>query len=131
MRHLEVIEADEQRQRQMVQTGVDGMRERGYAMAGIEALPLLDALHELEQWQNFHSRKEHVRLNAIQLIQPFDGPLAAEYEMRCAQLVDVHDQEAGLNSQMNSTRLQEPWRSEGGVFRANSPLAGARHCVST
>ena len=94
VRHLEVIEADAQRQRQMVLTGVDGMRERGYAMAGIEALPLLDALHELEQWQNFHSRKEHVRLNAIQLIQPFDGPLAAEYEMRCAQLVDVHDQEA-------------------------------------
>ena len=94
VRHLEVIEADEQRQRQMVQTGVDGMRERGYAMEGIETLPLLDALHELEQWQNFHSRKEHVRLNAIQLIQPFDGPLAAEYEMRCSQLVDVHDQEA-------------------------------------
>ena len=43
VRHLEVIEADEQRQRQMVQTGVDGMRERGYAMEGIETLPLLDA----------------------------------------------------------------------------------------
>ena len=130
VRHLEVIEADERRQRQMVETGVNGMRERGYALEAVEELPLLEALHELEQWQRFHSKKEHVRLNAIQLIQPFDGALAAEYELRCSQLLDVQDEGAltELSTELHdvartleerrrvfSERIRD-WRIQGIVF---------------
>ena len=48
-------------------------------------------------------QKEHVRLNAIQLIQPFDGALAAEYELRCSQLLDVQMRVPSPNFQPNST----------------------------
>ena len=51
---FEVIEADE-RQRQMVETGVNGMRERGYALKPSKSCPCLKPC-ELEQWQRFHSK---------------------------------------------------------------------------
>ena len=58
LRHLELVEADEQRQRQMIQNGADHLRGLGYALGETVEQPLLEALNQLEQWQGFHAKKE-------------------------------------------------------------------------
>ena len=130
LRHLELVEADEQRQRQMIQNGVDHLRGLGYALGETVEQPLLEALNQLEQWQGFHAKKELVRLNAVQMIQPFDDALAAEFELRCSQLLDKENQQAldELSNEVNevaqtleqrrqvfSDRIRE-WRQQGIVF---------------
>ena len=130
LRHLELIEDDEQRQRQMIQAGADHLRELGYAAGDLVELPLLESLNQLEQWQRFHAEKEQVRLKAVQMIQPFDPALAAEFELRCSQLLnkenehvlsdisaEVHDLAQALEErrQLFSDRLRE-WRQQGIVF---------------
>lgn len=130
MRHLELVESDEQRQRQMIQSSVGHLQGLGYALAGLVELPLLESLHQLEQWQRFHALKEQVRLNAVQMIQPFDEALSAEFELRCSQLLDKENEQA-LNElttevteiaqaleqrrQVFSDRIRE-WRRQGIVF---------------
>lgn len=130
LRHLEIVEADEQRQRQMIQSGADHLRGLGYALGGVVEKPLLEALNQLEQWQGFHAKKELVRLNAVQMIQPFDEGLAAEFELRCSQLLDKENQQAldelsnevsevaqtlEQRRQVFSDRIRE-WRQQGIVF---------------
>ena len=130
LRHLELVEADEQRQRQMIQNGADHLRGLGYALGETIEQPLLEALNQLEQWQEFHAKKELIRLNAVQMIQPFDDALAAEFELRCSQLLDKENQQAldELSSEVSevaqtlehrrqvfSDRIRE-WRRQGIVF---------------
>ena len=130
LRHLELVEADERRQRQMIQSGADHLRGLGYALGETVEQPLLEALNQLELWQGFHAKKELVRLNAVQMIQPFDEALAAEFELRCSQLLDKENQQAldELSSEVNevaqtleqrrqvfSDRIRE-WRQQGIVF---------------
>ena len=130
VRHLELIEDDERRQRQMIRAGADNLRELGYAAGDLVDLPLLESLNQLEQWQRFHAKREQVRLKAVQMIQPFDAALAAEFELRCSQLLnkenehvlsdisaEVHDLAQALEErrQQFSDRLRE-WRQEGIVF---------------
>ena len=55
VRHLELIEDDERRQRQMIRAGADHLRELGYAAGDLVDLPLLESLNQLEQWQRFLS----------------------------------------------------------------------------
>ena len=130
LRHLELVEADERRQRRMIQSGADHLRGLGYALGETVERPLLEALNQLELWQGFHAKKELVRLNAVQMIQPFDEALAAEFELRCSQLLDKENQQAldELSSEVNevaqtleqrrqvfSDRIRE-WRQQGIVF---------------
>ena len=114
----------------MIQSGADHLRGLGYALGETVEQPLLEALNQLELWQGFHAKKELVRLNAVQMIQPFDEALAAEFELRCSQLLDKENQQAldELSSEVNevaqtleqrrqvfSDRIRE-WRQQGIVF---------------
>ena len=69
-------------------------------------------------------------MNAVQMIQPFDEALAAEFELRCSQLLDKENQQAldELSNEVNevaqtleqrrqvfSDRIRE-WRQQGIVF---------------
>ena len=94
MRHLETVEADEVRQVEMIEAGAQRLRAHGYAVEELDQLPLLEGLRILERWQAFHAEKEHVRLGAVQMIQPFDAGLAIELEARCHALQDVNDASA-------------------------------------
>ena len=91
VRHLTTIEADEARQRQLVEAGAHRLKGHGYAVPNLSKLTLLEGLQHLEQWQAFHSNKERVRLAAIQLIQPFDADLATEFEQQCHSMQDVKE----------------------------------------
>ena len=94
MRHLGTVEADEVRQVEMIEAGAQRLRTHGYAVEDLNQLPLLEGLRILERWQAFHAEKEHVRLSAVQMIQPFDEGLAIELEARCHALQDVDDASA-------------------------------------
>ena len=94
MRHLETVEADEVRQVEMIEAGAQRLRTHGYAVEELGQRPLLEGLRILERWQAFHAEKEHVRLGAVQMIQPFDAGLAIELEARCHALQDVNDASA-------------------------------------
>ena len=137
VRHLELIEADESRQREMVERGAERLRELGYALGDWGGFPLLESLNQLEQWQQFHAEKEHVRLNAVQMIQPFDDALAAEFELRCSRLLDKENKQAlhELSDELHdvvqtfeqrrrvfSDQIQD-WRQQGIVF----PYEGELH----
>ena len=130
LRHLELVEGDEQRQRAMVQRSAEHLRALGYALGGLDGLPLLESLSQLERWQHFHARKEQIRLSAVQMIQPFDEALAAEFELRCSQLLDKENEVAltellaevnevaqtlEQRRQLFSDRIRE-WRRQGIVF---------------
>lgn len=130
VRHLELVETDERRQRAMIQSGAEHLRSLGYAVEDVMEWPLLEALHHLERWQQFHGKKEQVRLNAVHMIQPFDPALASEFALRCSQLMDneddqalddlsreVHDLAQALEQrrQVFSDRVRE-WRRQGIVF---------------
>ncbi len=130
LRHLETVEADEVRQVEMIEAGAQSLREQGYAVGDLDQLPLLDALRVLERWQAFHGEKEHVRLRAVQLIQPFDSALAIELEAQCHALQDVSDATAlealseeihGLAQTLEQRRMAlsdiiEAWREKGILF---------------
>jgi len=94
LRHLETVEADEVRQVEMIEAGAQRLRGHGYAVEELNQLPLLEGLRILERWQAFHAEKEHVRLGAVQMIQPFDAELAIELEARCHAMQDVNDASA-------------------------------------
>ena len=51
----------------------------------------LRGFNDLERWQTFHAKREHVRLTAVQLIQPFDPDLATEFEQRCNGMQNVEE----------------------------------------
>jgi len=91
VRHLRTIEADETRQRQLIEAGAERLREHGYAVGDLGVRPLLEGLQDLERWQTFHAKREHVRLTAVQLIQPFDPDLATEFEQRCNGMQNVEE----------------------------------------
>ena len=91
VRHLATIEADEDRQRELVRAGALRLKGHGYAVPDLGAFSLLEGLQRLEQWQAFHATKEGVRLSAIQLIQPFDADLATEFEQRCHAIQGVEE----------------------------------------
>ena len=130
MRHLETVEADEVRQVEMIEAGAQRLRTHGYAVEELGQRPLLEGLRILERWQAFHAEKEHVRLGAVQMIQPFDAGLAIELEARCHALQDVNDASAleDLNNEIQalSQTLEERrkvlsdviqgWRRRGIIF---------------
>lgn len=135
-RHLETIEEDERRQYAMVHSGSEDLRSHGYDVGGIDALPLLQALKEIEEWQSFHDRRERLRLAVVQLIQPFDRSLAEEFERQCstinhygsmAELDDVHQHVHEVAKTLEERRLAlsetiEGWRQNGIVFPHTGPL---------
>lgn len=130
MRHLETVEADEVRQIEMIEAGAQRLRARGYAVEELDQLPLLEGLRILERWQAFHAEKEHVRLGAVQMIQPFDAGLAIELEARCHALQDVNDASAleDLSNEIQSlsqtleerrqvlSDVIQEWRGRGIIF---------------
>ena len=91
VRHLRTIEADETRQRQLIEAGAERLREHGYPVGDLGVRPLLEGLQDLERWQTFHAKREHVRLTAVQLIRPFDPDLATEFEQRCNGMLNVEE----------------------------------------
>lgn len=130
VRHLHTIEADEARQRQLIEAGAQRLREHGYPVGELDLLPLLEGLQDLERWQAFHSKREHVRLAAVQLIQPFDPDLATEFEQRCNAMQRVEEaseldaladdiqalaQTLEQRRQVLSDAIQA-WRTQGIVF---------------
>ena len=137
LRHLETIEADEARQVQMIEAGAQQLRAHGYAVEELGELPLLEGLRVLERWQAFHAEKEHVRLAAVQMIQPFDAGLAIEFEARCHALQDANDASAldDLSNEIEAlaqtleerrrvlSDIIQRWRESGIVF----PHAGELH----
>ena len=90
MRHLEVVEDNERRQLDMIEAGAKRLREIGYPVENIAGRSLLEALQNLESWQAFHAEREHIRLEAVQLIGPFDNALATDYEQRCHAVQDLN-----------------------------------------
>ena len=82
-RHLQTVLDDEARQRRMIEQGRALLVKEGYDVGTVEAMPLLEALNHVEEWQEFHHAKEDVLLAVRQLIFPFDGSLATEFEVRC------------------------------------------------
>ena len=129
LRHLEIVEADEQRQRQMIQSGADHLR--GWVMHLAEwSETLAGSAQSTRTVARIPRKKELVRLNAVQMIQPFDEGLAAEFELRCSQLLDKENQQAldelsnevsevaqtlEQRRQVFSDRIRE-WRQQGIVF---------------
>ncbi len=130
MRHLEVVEDDERRQIDMIEAGAQRLREVGYPVENAAGRSLLEALRNLESWQAFHAEREHVRLEAVQLIGPFDKALATEYEQRCHALQDlsnyetleaigreVHDLAQTLEGRRRVlSDIVQAWRDRGIVF---------------
>ena len=135
-RHLETIEADERRQRELVQERCRDLSEHGYDVQHLLQRPLLEALAGIDGWQAFHSRKEGVRLAISQLLRPFDPSLATEFERRCnavSQRADeTHLEELMVEVQTVATALEErrrelsdtiqQWRNEGIVFPHSGEL---------
>ncbi|MDP6200181.1 MAG: hypothetical protein QF531_05360, partial [Candidatus Poseidonia sp.] len=129
-RHLETIEADERRQRDLVHERCRELSEHGYDVQRLLELPLLEALAGIDDWQAFHSRKEGVRLAVSQLLRPFDPSLATEFEQRCNALSqrtdNAHIEELMNEVQAVARTLEErrreisdtiqQWRDEGIVF---------------
>ena len=130
VRHLQTIEADETRQGQLIEAGAERLREHGYPVGDLSGRPLLEGLQDLERWQTFHAKREHVRLAAVQLIQPFDPDLATEFEQRCnamqnvkeASELDALTDEIHALAQALEQRRQvlsdtiQTWRAQGIVF---------------
>ena len=130
VRHMRTIEADETRQRQLIEAGAERLREHGYPVGDLGVRPLLEGLQDLERWQTFHAKREHVRLAAVQLIQPFDPDLATEFEQRCngmqsveeASELDALTDEIQALAQALEQRRQvlsdaiQTWRAQGIVF---------------
>ena len=130
VRHLRTIEADETRQRQLIEAGAERLREHGYPVGDLGVRPLLEGLQDLERWQTFHAKREHVRLAAVQLIQPFDPDLATEFEQRCNGMLNVEEaleldaltDEIQALAQALEQRRQvlsdaiQTWRAQGIVF---------------
>lgn len=130
IRHLHTIQADETRQRQLIEAGAERLRGHGYPVDDLGTHSLLEGLQALERWQTFHSKREHVRLAAVQLIQPFDPDLATEFEQRCHVMMNVEDASelTALNDEIQTLaqtleqRRQvlsdaiQTWRAAGIVF---------------
>ena len=129
-RLLQTVEADEARQKRVVEQAVGDLNNHGYDVGGIASLPLLEALNLLDAWQEFHNQREQVRLSVVQLIEPFDRALAFDFQQRCAAIqhleneADVRDlhQEINALAQTLETRRQDlseiiaAWRQQGIVF---------------
>jgi hypothetical protein len=129
-RLLQTVEADEARQKRVIEQAVGDLNNHGYDVGDIESLPLLEALNVLDAWQEFHNQREQVRLSVAQLIEPFDRALAFDFEQRCAAIqhleneADVRDlhQEINALAQTLETRRQDlseiiaAWRQQGIVF---------------
>jgi len=130
MRHLGVVEDDERRQLDMIEAGAKHLREIGYPVENLAGRSLLEALQNLESWQAFHAEREHIRLEAVQLIGPFDKALATDYEQRCHAVQDlnryddleaigreVHDLAQALEQRRRDlSDAVQTWRNLGIVF---------------
>jgi hypothetical protein len=136
-RHLQTVEEDEKRQRNMIQAVITELNAHGYDVSGVEELPLLESLARLDRWQSFHARREQLRLSIVQWLQPFDSTLALEMEQRCNALAHLNQQAAltELQTEVNalaqtleerrkalSARIED-WRLKGIAF----PHEGALH----
>lgn len=95
-RHLQTVLDDEERQRNMIEQGRALLAQGGHDVGPVGSMSLLDALNHVEQWQEFHHAKEDLRLAIRQLIHPFDGSLATEFEVRCDH-VNALDEKGELN----------------------------------
>lgn len=129
-RHLQTVLDDEARQRNMIEQGRAMLLNEGYDVGTVEDMPLLSALNHVEKWQEFHHTKEDVRLAVRQLIRPFDGSLATEFEMRCdgvhaidkkEELNAIRDEVNTLAQTLEQRRKEfsgqlDRWRREGIVF---------------
>ena len=129
-RHLETIELDEQRQRDLVLMQCEALATLGYDVVALRTRPLLEALAGIEAWQVFHAKKEGVRLLLKQLIRPFDEVLTTEFEQRCNALSQLGDdgQIAALTDEIQAlgrtledrrqelSAIIEGWRGQGIVF---------------
>ena len=129
-RLLETVEADEARQKRVIEQAAVELNNHGYDVGDVASLPLLEALNALDAWQQFHNQREQVRLSIAQLIEPFDQALALEFEQRCAAIqnldskADVRDLQQEINAlaQTLEERRQDlseainAWRSQGIVF---------------
>lgn len=129
-RHLQTVLDDEARQRRMIEQGRALLVKEGYDVGTVEAMPLLDALNHVEEWQEFHHAKEDVLLAVRQLILPFDGSLATEFEVRCDRVhaVDKKEELSAIRDEVNTLaqtleqRRKEfsgqldHWRRQGIIF---------------
>ena len=129
-RLLQTVEADEARQKRVVEQAVGDLNNHGYDVGGIASLPLLEALNLLDAWQEFHNQREQVRLSVAQLIEPFDQALAFDFQQRCAAIQHLENEAAvrDLHQEINAlaqtleTRRQDlseiiaAWRQQGIVF---------------
>jgi len=129
-RLLETVEADEARQKRVIQQSAMDLNNHGYDVGDVGSLPLLEALNTLDAWQQFHNQREQVRLSIAQLIEPFDRALALEFEQRCAVIqsldnkANVRDLQQEINAlaqtlegrRLDLSEIINAWRSQGIVF---------------
>ena len=129
-RHLQTIEADEERQRRVMAEGAEALRSKGFDVPFFDKLSLMDALNELEEWQSFHHLSERVRLAILQFITPFDSTLSEAHEQRrqnyislneAPQLEELSNEILQLGQTLETRRLEmsmavDHWRQQGIIF---------------
>lgn len=132
--HVNHIVQDERRQRTVLNTTAEGLRDLGHDVPDLDQATLMEALACVEAWQTLHHAIEDAVVDARRLIGPFDQN---EAERRIAEFRSVsHPEEAvklaelraalaktGKKLENRRKDLSESintWRREGFVF----PLTG-------
>lgn len=129
-RHLDTIEMDEQRQRRVMDDGVESLRSMGYGLPQVDGLDLMDAFSMIEQWQFFHNTTEQLKLSIKQLITPFDSQMTEDLEAQrlllrdigeLPELQELEQEVARLGQIFEERRLElsnhiDVWRSQGIIF---------------
>lgn len=129
-RHLEMIETDEDRQRNVMRQGYDSLKSMGYDLPDLEQHSLMDAFGVIETWQEFHHLSEQLKLSIAQLITPFDEEMSQELEHRrlsltsidqTVELSDMEKEVSRLGQTFEDRRLEvssiiHEWRGQGIVF---------------
>ena len=129
-RHLEMIEMDEDRQRNVMRKGYDSLETMGYDLPDIEQHSLMDAFAVIEKWQEFHHISEQLKLSIAQLITPFDEEMSKELEHRRSSLTNIEQSDelnamekevSRLGQTFEDRRLEvssiiHGWRGQGIVF---------------
>ena len=134
--HVNHIVQDERRQRTVLNTTAEGLRDLGHDVPDLDQATLMEALACVEAWQTLHHAVEDAVVDARRLIGPFDQE---EAERRVAELRSVNRPEdaeklAELRADLVKTgrRLEDRrkdlsesiniWRREGFVFPLNGDL---------
>lgn len=132
--HVNHIVQDERRQRTVLNTTAEGLRDLGHDVPDLDQATLMEALACVEAWQTLHHAVEDAVVDARRLIGPFDQD---EAERRITEFRSVNRPEdaeklAALRADVVKTgrRLEDRrkdlsesiniWRREGFVF----PLTG-------